>query len=76
MAMREPSTKEKLIQDILNMSDDQAKEVQALIDTFKKLQIPIDDELLSDEERQALKEFDAGKMKFVNFDSVRREGDE
>lgn len=70
--MNEPTLKERLIQDILNMSNDQVKAIDKMITEYKRSLIPYDDEPLTAEEEQAIKEAedDLKNGQTVSYDEV------
>lgn len=70
--MNEPTLKERLIQDILNMSNDQVKAIDKMITEYKKSLIPYDDEPLTAEKEQAIKEAedDLKNGQTVSYDEV------
>lgn len=67
--------RELLIHIIKNMSEKDISKVFRLITEYQKSLIPYDDEPLTEEEKKALEEYDAGKMEFVSYEEVFRDGD-
>jgi hypothetical protein len=64
MAMEKPTLREQLIRDILELPDDEIWKLQHQVNDFKKSQIPLEDEELTEEEKKALKQFESGGMSF------------
>ncbi|WP_353949093.1 hypothetical protein ABNN70_05975 [Sporolactobacillus sp. Y61] len=70
MAVRQPIEKELLIQDILNLTDEQAKELRKQLNENKKSLLPYEDEILTKEEEQALKESEKGNAKTYSYNEI------
>lgn len=73
MAMEKPTPREQLIRDILELPDDEIGKLQHQVNNFKKSKIPFEDEKLTEDEKEALKQFENGKMNFA--DAVLRRED-
>jgi hypothetical protein len=67
--------RELLIHIIKNMSEKDISKVFRLITEYQKSLIPYDDEPLTEEEKKAIEEYEAGKMEFVSYEEVFRDGD-
>ncbi|GEB78312.1 hypothetical protein [Sporolactobacillus inulinus] len=67
--------RELLIHIIKNMSEKDISKVFRLITEYQKSLIPYDDEPLTEEEKKALEEYDAGKMELFSYEEVFRDGD-
>ncbi|WP_353949102.1 hypothetical protein ABNN70_06040 [Sporolactobacillus sp. Y61] len=70
MTIRQPTEKEMLIQDILDLTDEQAKGFRKQLNEYRKSLLPYEDEILTKEEEQALKESEKGNAKKYSYDEI------
>ncbi|RYM05894.1 hypothetical protein EWH99_04520 [Sporolactobacillus sp. THM7-7] len=69
-AMKKPTLREQLIREILDMSDDQLRELNKKITEYKKSLIPDDDEPLTSEEKKIINESLKENVESYSFEDV------